>query len=188
MMTSCVIWLFPQGIDFELMIPMFDRVANFFRPEDAQKKASAALARLLSQYDMESIAYRSDITESRRRSESRPVALGCWIIPFEKRRPEILDFSSVTSAVTYDIRRNGLGLLKRESVGYSSFVVALPDKEGVWRFFECRMCHESNIPGGWKLLGLQIERTVEPDPRDVTLFRECIQDLNVPASSVMSRA
>jgi hypothetical protein len=54
---------------------MFDRITSYFRPEDTAKKASVALARLLSQYDMESIAYRSELTASRRRSESRQIAL-----------------------------------------------------------------------------------------------------------------
>ena len=71
--------------------------------EDAHKKASVPLARLLSQYDMDSIAYRSDIAESRRRTESRQIALGCWIIPFEVGRPQVLDYSEVSAAVTYDI-------------------------------------------------------------------------------------
>lgn len=136
-----------------------------------------ALARLLSQYDMDSIAYRSDIAESRRRSESRQIALGCWIIPFETGRPQILDYSNVSTAVTYDIRRGGIGLLKRERIPHAAVVIALPDKDGVWRFFYCNVCHQSDVPGGWSLSGLQIQRIFEPDPRDVTLFRECIHEL-----------
>jgi hypothetical protein len=163
---------------------MFERITNFFRPEDAQKKASVALARLLSQYEMDGIAYRNEITQSRRRSESRQLALGCWIIPFEADRPQILDFTAVSSAVTYDMRRAGVGVLTFTPIELKNFVIALPDKEGVWRFFECEKCHNSRIPGGWTLSGLKLLRLIELEYRDVSVFRDCIHDeANVPVSA-----
>ena len=163
---------------------MFERITNFFRPEDAQKKASVALARLLSQYEMDGIAYRNEITQSRRRSESRQLALGCWIIPFETDRPQILDFTAVSSAVTYDMRRAGVGVLTFTPVELKNFVIALPDKEGVWRFFECEKCHNSRIPGGWTLSGLKLLRLIELEHRDVSVFRDSIHEVaNVPVSA-----
>jgi hypothetical protein len=163
---------------------MFDRITSYFRPEDTAKKASVALARLLSQYDMESIAYRSELTASRRRSESRQIALGCWIVPFEPNRPDVLDFSAAISSVTYDMRRGGVGVLTQEQVELERFGLALPDKEGVWRFFEGVMRHASRIPGGWNLSGLQLVRILELDPRDLTQFRESVQDHSRDAASV----
>ena len=162
---------------------MFERITNFFRPEDAQKKASVALARLLSQYEMDGIAYRNEITESRRRSESKQLALGCWIIPFEADRPQILDFTAVSSAVTYDIRRAGVGILTFDAIELKNFVIALPDKEGVWRFFECERCHNARIPGGWNLSGLRLLRLIELEHRDVCVFRECIHEEAITAVS-----
>ena len=155
---------------------MFERITNFFRPEDAQKKASVALARLLSQYEMDGIAYRNEITQSRRRSESKQLALGCWIIPFEVDRPQILDFTAVAPAVTYDMRRAGVGVLTHSPVEIKNFVIALPDKEGTWRFFECEKCHNSRIPGGWNLSGLRLLRLIELEYRDVQVFRDCIHE------------
>ena len=111
---------------------MFDRITNFFRPEDAQKKASVALARLLSQYEMDGIAYRNEITQSRRRSESRQLALGCWIIPFEADRPQVLNFTVVSSAVTYDMRRAGVGVLTFTPIELKNFVIALPASHIFW--------------------------------------------------------
>ncbi len=156
---------------------MFERITNFFRPEDAQKKASVTLARLLSQYEMDGIAYRNEITQSRRRSESKQLALGCWIIPFEADRPQILDFTAVAPAVTYDIRRAGVGILTHKTLELKNFVIALPDREGVWRFFECEKCHNSRIPGGWSLSGLKLLRLIELEHRDVSVFRDCIQEV-----------
>ncbi len=167
---------------------MFERITNYFRTEDTAKKASVALARLLSQYDMESIAYRSDLTESRRRSESRQIALGCWIIPFEPSRPDVLDFSSAIPSVTYDMRRGGVGVLTQERIELKRLGLALPDKDGVWRFFEGELRHGSRIPGGWNLAGLQLVRILELDPRDVTQFRESIQDESLEAVAVADTA
>lgn len=155
---------------------MFERITNFFRPEDAQKKASVALARLLSQYEMDGIAYRSEITESRRRSESKQMALGCWIIPCETDRPQILDFTAVSSAVTYDMRRAGVGILTFNPIELKNFVIALPDKEGGWRFFECESCHNTRIPGGWNLSGLKLIKLIELEHRDVSVFRNYIHE------------
>ena len=163
---------------------MFERITNFFRPEDAQKKASVALARLLSQYEMDGIAYRNEITQSRRRSESKQLALGCWIIPFEVDRPQIIDFAAVAPAVTYDMRRAGVGILTHNALELKNFVIALPDKEGVWRFFECEKCHNSRIPGGWNLSGLRLLRLIELEHRDVQVFRDCILEAaNVPVAA-----
>ena len=155
---------------------MFERITNFFRPEDAQKKASVALARLMSQYEMNGIAYRNEITESRRRSESKQLALGCWVIPFEADRPQILDFTAVSPAVTYDMRRAGVGVLTFTPIELRNFVIALPDKEGGWRFFECESCHNTIIPGGWTLSGLKLMRLIELEHRDVSVFRDCIHE------------
>jgi hypothetical protein len=137
---------------------------------------------------MDSLAYRNDISKTRRQSESRQIALGCWIIPFEPQRPDVPDFGSVVPAVTYDLRRGGMGLLLRETISFSVFAVALPDKDGVWRFFECRACHQSPLPGGWNLAGLQILRIVELHPKDVTLFRECIHDTPEKAAPMLHQS
>jgi hypothetical protein len=163
---------------------MFERITNFFRPEDAQKKASVALARLVSQYELDGIAYRNGITQSRRRSEARQLSLGCWIIPFETDRPQILDFAAVSSAVTYDMRRAGVGVLTFTPIERKNFVIALPDKEGVWRFFECEKCHNSRIPGGWTISGLNLLRLIDLEYRDVSVFRECIhEETDVPVTA-----
>lgn len=157
---------------------MLDRIARLFRPEDAQKKASLALARLISQHNLETLPFREGVAPTRRKSDSQQVAVGVWLIPCEiNAKDTVINFSAASPAITYDQRRSGIGVLSREVIKGGNVVVAMPDMESVWRFFECKIVHQSKRPGGWHLIGLFVQRIVEADPREVTGFRQQIGDL-----------
>lgn len=161
---------------------MMDRVRNFFNPNESRRKASLAMARLLTWHDMHGMSFRENIEASRRKSESRQIALGAWLIPWCEDTPaRALNFDLAAPAVTYDLRRTGIGVLTRRPIEFSTITVAMPDLEDVWRFFECQVCHQSRRPGGWTLAGLQVIQLLELDPRDVTYFRSRIEDESAAA-------
>ncbi len=147
--------------------------------QDPRKKASLALARVLTQYDMESLSFRGDVVSTRRQGEARQIALGAWLIPYCSEGPRgVLDFDAAIPAVTYDLRRNGIGVLTQQEIQLTTVTVAMPDRDGIWRFFESHICHQSRRPGGWFLQGMQVQQLLEPHPGDVTHFRIHIRDLD----------
>ena len=43
---------------------------------------------------------------------------------------------------------------------HSYFVVAVPDEDDTWRFFRCDVRHNTQKPGNWFLLGLQVSQAL----------------------------
>ncbi|MCA9058269.1 MAG: hypothetical protein KDA85_07205, partial [Planctomycetaceae bacterium] len=101
--------------------------------------------------------------------------LGVWVIPCDAARQGLESgFTDMFDGVTYDMRRNGIGILTRRAVPATNVVLAVPDKDGVWRFFQARSAHQVNRPGGWILTGFRAERLIEPESWEMTQFREQI--------------
>lgn len=164
---------------------MLERLTRLFVPDDKRRKAHLTLARLLTQIELNGLSYRENVEATRRKSESHAMAMGAWIIPYRESAADgRLALELAMPVVTYDFRRTGVGVLSRAKIEFESIAVAIPDVEGVWNFFDCRVCHQSGRPGGWTLAGLQISQLLIPDPHDVTLFRRQIGD--VPEADVES--
>ncbi|MCA9063000.1 MAG: hypothetical protein KDA96_08070 [Planctomycetaceae bacterium] len=163
---------------------MKDRISRFFSRDNPERKASCALARILSQFDMETLSYREGIADSRRNGDPRYVALGVWIIPCDSAQQDLeKSLDQMFDGVTFDLRRNGIGVLTRRSMPQSRVIIALPDKDNVWRFFQAIACHQSARPGGWVLAGFRVERVVELDNCHLVRFRNLIGE-NVPEETV----
>lgn len=164
---------------------MFDRLARIFQPEDKQKKAGIVLARLLSQHNLESLPFREGIVATRRGGNAQPMSVGVWMIPFDGSPAESLqNLEQSIPGITSDGRRQGIGVLCRDRVAAERLLVAVPDKESVWRFFDCEVKHQTSRPGGWYLLGLHIDRIIDLDPAEVTQFRRHIGDADLNRSAV----
>ena len=148
---------------------MLNRLTKLFAPDSPEKKAEIAFARLISQFQMESLPYREGLAASRRGAHSQQVAIGVWLVPCSDSGQG--DFENAIPGVTFDLRRMGIGVLAREKLTCKTVVVAIPDKEDVWRYFDCQVRHRSKRNGGWSLIGLQLRKVVDPMPSDLKTLR-----------------
>ena len=149
---------------------MLDRFTKLFNPENPRKKAEMAFARLVSEVSLGSLPYRGGLSETRRRAKSQPTAIGVWLIPCNEPQTVQPDFTNAIPAVTFDLRNMGIGVLVRQHLE-CDVVVAIPDKQENWHSFECEVRHQSQRPGGWYQVGLQVQSIFEPSLTEMTLLR-----------------
>lgn len=126
------------------------------------QKASLALARIISQHDLELLPFQEGVQESKRRDKPRQISLGMWVIPLTEEIPvEETSMTNVLPVVSCDLRREGIGILVFADIVARGCIVAIPDKENVWRFFMTTIRHRTPKPGGWLQIGLQINNLLE---------------------------
>ena len=151
---------------------------GLFSGRDPRNKGTLALARLLSQHDMESMSYDEGIEESRRCDMPRPMALGAMLIPYKvQSKLQGMEFENAMAICTCDLRREGIGVLTTRRFDFERCVIAIPDAEDVWKFFSCTCRHTSRRPGGWWQMGLHVDSLVEPDADQMRVFRARCSEL-----------
>lgn len=151
---------------------MLDIMSRMFSRRDPRRDAQNCLARVISRFDMSRLSYREGIVNDRRSRQERHVAIGVWLFPIVKSgRPCRFNIKKGVPAVTHDIRSEGLGVMTPVRLNESRYVVATPDDETVWRFFEAEVRHNTRKPGGWYMLGLQVNSLVLPESDQMSEFR-----------------
>lgn len=171
-------------------IPGVGTISRLFNRAESHKNARAAMARLLTQLEMNTMPFDSGIRATRRDTETRRSAIGTWLLPI----PDGEDFahlslSSLVPAVTSDLRQDGFGILSTTPVATEKAILAVPDNEGIWRFFITSVRHCSPRPGHWYHAGLKIERLFEPTSEQSIEFRQRVLDTTeagVPAEDAGS--
>ncbi len=157
--------------------PVIKSFRNFFGRRDPRQEAGLALARLLSQLDLQEMPFDNGVRPTRRGNSTRYVALGVWLMPLgEKQAPETANFDNAMPAVTSDLRRFGVGLLMPLQLPSPRVLLAVADSEDHWKFFICGVRHNSPRPGGWFQIGLSVDGIWEPEPLQVAHFRKRIQN------------
>jgi hypothetical protein len=153
-------------------LPGLRSVSRLFGTRSAEQRAQSAMSRVLSQLELEVMPYESGLCETRRSEVRRRAAIGIWLLelPDEFVDEELL-LQNVVPAVTSDLRNDGFGILMTKQLTSGHVMVAIPDKEGVWKYFATEVRYQSSRPGGWNQIGLKIERLVELNALQVNLFR-----------------
>lgn len=163
---------------------MIKSFKNFFGRRDPRQEAGLALARLLSQLDLQDMPFDNGVQQNRRNNTSRNVAIGVWLMPLgAKQDPADANFDNPMPAVTADLRRLGVGLLMPLQLPAPRVILAFADSEDLWKFFVCTVRHNSPRPGGWFKVGLAVEGVWEPEPLQVSRFRRRIQNAFGPPES-----
>ncbi len=158
-------------------IPGLQCVSGMFTGRSSGKKASLALARILTQLDMEMLPYQQGYTATRRRDCPRQVAVGVWLIPIASgASDDAIDMSRPMAAVTCDLRREGIGCLVARRMNAPAFVVAVSDKDAAWKFFRTQVRHVTARPGCWFQIGLHVDGLVEPEQNQLRDFFESVND------------
>ena len=153
-------------------------ILKLFGARDPKEKASLALARMLSQYDMASLPFENQLTDTRRRDQSRPISLGAMALPMAAKQAESsVDFSQAQPMNTCDLRREGIGILSTRRQECPRLIVAIADSEESWKFFCCEIRHQSRRPGGWWQLGLKIKSLYDPSACQMQDFRACLKQI-----------
>ena len=155
--------------------PVIKYFKNFFGRRDPRQEAGLSLARLLSQLDLLEMPFDNGIQPTRRSNTSRNVAIGVWLMPLgAKQDPSTANFDNAMPAVTSDLRRLGVGILMPLRLPATRVVLAFADVEDHWKFFVCNVRHNSPRPGGWFKIGLAVDGIWEPEPLQISHFRNRI--------------
>jgi hypothetical protein len=162
---------------------MLDRLTRLFNPENPRRDAEMAFSRLVSQCGMESLPYREGLAETRREQSAHVQAMGVLVMDQHPDSLELAAFASPIPAVTFDFRRMGVGILLRRPLESSLVVVAIPDKEELWRLFQSEVRHQSARPGGWIQVGLKLLSIYEPQPDQMALLRKHLTSRPHPEES-----
>ena len=148
-------------------------LSSLLRGPDPRRKASYSLSRILSQLELRDLPYNEGISANRRCDGTRHVSIGIWLIPVEANQdPSAADIAVAQPAVTCDLRRQGMGVLVPKHMTATHFLVAVADLDDTWRFFRTDVRHQSDRPGGWFQLGLDIVRSVDLEPLQMLCFRK----------------
>ncbi len=154
---------------------MIAKVAGFFQRRHPEREAALALARITTLTDIGSLPWDTGVYDDRRSRDEVPAALGVWVTPLaDDADPAKVSMESPYHAVCCDLRAKGFGVLSPMPIPGDRFIVAIPngtDDDDSWKFFVAEMCHQTPRPGGWHLLGLQIERLFEPGSTQARQFR-----------------
>ena len=165
---------------------MLDVVVNMFTRRHPQRDATLALTRIMTRYDMSRIAYVEGIVDDRRSGDERNVAFGVWLFPCGPSAKAVdIDLSTGIPAVSHDVRAEGLGILTPVQLKHKNFMVAVQGDKDVWKFFRCRVCHNTSRAGGWFQLGLNTDRVIELESYQRAAFREHIEHVQSAASAVV---
>lgn len=158
--------------------PMIKSFRQFFGRRDPRQDASYALARLLSQMDLQEMPFSHGLQKTRRLDSTRYVAQGVWLMPLGvDQKPEHANFDIAMPAVTSDLRRFGVGLMMPLRLPSPRVLLAVADTEDCWKFFVCSVRHTSPRPGHWFQIGLGVEGIWDPEPLQMAHFRNRIHDV-----------
>ena len=158
-------------------IRMLSSLGGMFTRNDPRQQASLAMARLLSQIDMEAMPFDKGVEKSRRQDDTRHVAIGVWLIPLAVGlHPDDAALDKAIPAATCDMRRHGIGILMPLELKTKALIVAVADKDSVWRFFIGDVRHQSARPGGWFQVGISIAEIWKPAQHQTVEFRDRIEN------------
>lgn len=158
-------------------IRMLSSLGGMFTRRNPRQQAALALARLLSQIDMETMPFDKGVQKSRRQDDTRHVAIGVWLVPLaEGLHPDDAALDKAIPAATCDLRRHGIGVLLPLELKTKALIVAISDKDNVWRFFIGDVHHQSGRPGGWFHVGISIDESWEPAQHQTIEFRHRIEN------------
>lgn len=166
---------------------MLDRLTRLFNPENPRRNAEMAFSRLVSQCSMESLPYREGLAETRREQTAHVQALGVLVMDQHPDSLELAAFTDPIPAVTFDFRRMGVGILLRRELVSSTVVMAIPDKEELWRLFQSEVRHQSVRPGGWIQVGLKMLSIYEPQAEQMAMLRRHLTSRPDPAQALEFR-
>jgi len=104
------------------------------------------------------------------------VSWGIWLFPMQKSdKPQDLVPSTAVPAVTQTLRAEGFGVMTPQILDAEYFIIAAPSDDSEhanWLFYECDIRHNTQRPGGWYYVGLQIRRLIDLDTEQRIAFRE----------------
>jgi hypothetical protein len=166
---------------------MLDLVVNLFSRCNPRRDAILALTRIMNRYDLSKMGYEEGLQPERRAREERHIALGVWLFPCGPSDMAVdVDLSTGIPAVTHDLRGEGFGILTPVCLDHSNFMVAVQDDEIDWRFFRCRVAHNTEKPGGWFQLGLRTDRVIELESFQRTAFRDHVAAVRQEATATLT--
>ena len=155
---------------------MLDVVTSLFTRRNPRRDAENALARIMNRFDMNRMEYDSGISSDRRVRNERNVAMGVWLFPCDEGESGgSLDVQAGLPAVTHDLRNDGFGVLTPIALDHQHFAVAAFDEH--WQFFRCVVRHNTQKPGGWYHLGMEVERTLKLDSEQLKAFRVHVESI-----------
>ncbi len=158
-------------------IRMLSSLGGMFTRRDPRQQAALALARLLSQIDMEAMPFDKGVQQSRRQDDTRHVSIGVWLVPLAADlHPDDASLDKAIPAATCDLRRHGIGVLLPLELKTKALIVAVADKDNVWRFFIGHVRHQSGRPGGWFHVGVSIVQIWEPAKHQTIEFCHRIEN------------
>lgn len=150
---------------------MLNRLTRLFKPENPRRSAEIAFSRLITQSTLDSLVYREGLANTRRRSVAQTNAVGVLMMERKIALNNSPDFENPVPAVSIDLRQLGIGILLRSRLEGATVIVAMPDKENFWRYFECEVRHQSRRPGGWLQVGLKILSIYYPTDPEMAAIR-----------------
>lgn len=158
-------------------IRMLNSLGSMFTRQTPRQQAALAMARLVSQCDMQALPFDKGVQESRRKDDTRHISLGVWLVPLAADlHPDDAGLDTAIQAVTCDLRRHGIGILMPSELKCKSLIVAVADTDNVWRFFTGDVQHQSCRPGGWFHVGVNIDGIWKPAEHQTVAFRHCIEN------------
>lgn len=179
----------PFRICFAKEFAMLDLVVNLFSRCHPKRDAVVALTRIINRYDLRKMGFDEGHRPERRTREERHVAMGVWLFPCGPSDLAVdVELSTGIPAVTADVRGEGFGILTPVRLNHSNFMVAVQDDEYDWQFFRCRVCHNTEKPGGWFQIGMQTDRVIELESYQRTAFRNHVEAVSNEATETLERS
>ena len=158
---------------------MITKISSMFQRRSPQRDPALAMARINTLFGMGSLPWDSGVYADRRAQDEVHASIGVWVTPVlgDTQTTDAAALSSVQQAVCCDVRAEGFGVLTPVQIEGHKLIVAVPnggDADASWKFFVASCCHQTPRPGGWFLLGLQVESIFEPTTVQLREFRAAI--------------
>ncbi|MEZ6126912.1 MAG: hypothetical protein R3C49_27660 [Planctomycetaceae bacterium] len=152
---------------------------NIFSRQNHYRDAVLGLARIINRFELVNMGFEEGLRDERRKRDQHHVAWGVWLFPVKPNGTAAdVNLKHGLPAVTHDLRAEGVGIMTPLRLQGEHFVLAMPDEEDdSWRFFRCVARHNTQQPGGWHQLGLQVERVIKFEQLQLKEFREHIRHI-----------
>ncbi|MEQ9411869.1 MAG: hypothetical protein RIK87_29410 [Fuerstiella sp.] len=164
---------------------MLDTVVRMFTRRDPRREAASALTRIMNRHDVIRLSYEDGVFVDRRGRNEKHVAMGVWLFPCAADPEKFgIRVGDGVPAVTHDMRPNGFGIMTPMRLQHHEYAVAVQDEDDSWKFFRCKVRHNTRKPGGWYHLGMEVERVLSPTPAEQTAFHQHVQALQLESDSM----
>jgi len=147
-------------------LPIDERNGMFetLRKRKTRNRVQQLLASHISRH------YLPQVGKTGRQQERRAFCEVVWVIGWDDENQEI-DFDRVSHAVTRDISKDGLSLLRTAPLDDEQLLIGL-DGDGGRHFLQCQLEHCTPLGHGFYQVGLYADEVVELDPLDIERLKQ----------------